>query len=66
MLIFRPLFERRTYRELLFLASGLALSGVWLGLLLAGWISAGVLAVTPLLVPVLIGFRALTWAGARL
>ncbi len=66
MLIVKPLFERRTYRELLFLAGGIPLAGLWLGLLLAGWISAGVLAVTPLLVPVLIGFRGLTWAGARL
>jgi signal transduction histidine kinase len=66
MLIFKPLIERRTYRELVFLACGIPLAGLWLGLLLAGWISAGVLAVTPLLVPVLIGFRGLTWAGARL
>ena len=66
MLIVKPLIERRTYRELLFLASGVPLAGLWLGLMLAGWISAGVLAVTPLLIPVLIGFRGLTWAGARL
>jgi signal transduction histidine kinase len=65
MIVVRPLVERRTYRDLLFLLSGTALAGVWLALLVAGYVAACVLAVTPLLVPVLIAFRVLVWSGAR-
>jgi signal transduction histidine kinase len=62
--ILRPLGEARTYRQLLFLLSAAPLAGLWFGLLFAGWLAAGLLAVTPLLVLVLIGFRKLTWLAA--
>lgn len=61
---FRPFVEPRTYRELLFLLTAAPLSAAWFGLLLAGWLATGLLAVTPLLVTVLVGFRALTWLAA--
>ena len=50
---------RRTFNELIFLVSGAAAAAAWFGLLLAGWLTAALLAVTPLLVPVLVAFR---WA----
>lgn len=63
--VIRPFGERRTYRELLYLLAGGPLSGVWFGLLLAGWLAAVILAVTPLLVPVLLVFRAASRLAAR-
>ncbi|HUJ55483.1 MAG TPA: sensor domain-containing protein [Gaiellaceae bacterium] len=64
MTVFRPLVERRTYRELLFLLSGAPLAAAWFGLLLAGWLAVGLLAVTPLVVPALVAFRWATWLAA--
>ena len=52
--VFRPLVERRTYRELVYLLSGAPLAAAWFGLLLAGWLAVGLLAVTPLVVPALL------------
>jgi signal transduction histidine kinase len=50
---------RRTFNEFVYLTSGLVAATAWFGLLLAGWLAVGLLAVTPLVVPVLIAFR---WA----
>jgi signal transduction histidine kinase len=63
---FRPFVERRTYRELGYLLAGGVFSGLWFGFLLAGWIVVGVAAITPLLVPIFVWFRALTRLAARL
>src|SRR5439155_12269276 len=46
-----------TYRSLLFLCSPLLIAPLALAVLLAGWITTAVLAITPLVIPVLIGFR---------
>jgi signal transduction histidine kinase len=63
--MFRPLVERRTYRELVYLLSGGVFAAAWFGLLLAGWLATGLLAVTPLIVPALIAFRWATWLAAE-
>jgi signal transduction histidine kinase len=63
--VFRPLVERRTYRELLYLLSGAPLAAVWFCLLLAGWLTVALLVVTPLLVPALVAFRWATWLAAE-
>jgi signal transduction histidine kinase len=44
-------------RMLLYFAAGIPLAAVGLGLLIAGWTLVAVLAITPLLSPVLIGYR---------
>jgi hypothetical protein len=54
---FRPLFQARTYRELLFVAAAIPVAAVVLAVVLAGWIAVVVLAITPLVVPVLVGYR---------
>jgi signal transduction histidine kinase len=54
---FRPLFQAQTYRVLLFLVAAIPIGAVMLGLLIAGWTSVSVLAITPLVVPLLLGFR---------
>jgi signal transduction histidine kinase len=54
---FRPLHRAQTYRDLLFLAAAIPLAAAVLGVVIAGWTSIGVLAVTPLVVPVLLGYR---------
>jgi signal transduction histidine kinase len=64
-MIFAPLVQRRTYRELVFLLAGAPLAAAWFGLLLAGWLAVGLLAVTPLVVPVLVLFRWATWLAAE-
>jgi signal transduction histidine kinase len=64
--LLRPLREGRTYRELLFLLSGAVSATVWFGVLLAGWLAVGILAVTPLLVPAFVAFRIVTRWAARL
>ena len=50
---------KRLWRSLLYLASALVTGTLGFGLLLAGWLAVGLLSLTPLVVPVLIGFR---WA----
>lgn len=47
------------WRSLLYLASALVTGTLGFGVLLAGWLAVGLLSLTPLVVPVLIGFR---WA----
>jgi signal transduction histidine kinase len=55
--VFRPLVERRTYRDLIYLLSGVPLAAAWFALLLAGWLTVGLLSVTPL--------RWATWLAAE-
>jgi len=62
---FRPLFQAQTYRDLLFLTAGIPIAAAVLGVLIAGWTSIAVLAVTPLVVPFLVGFRATIGLLAR-
>jgi hypothetical protein len=54
---FRPLFQARTYRELLFVAAAIPLAAVVLAVVVAGSTALAVLAITPLVVPVLVGYR---------
>jgi signal transduction histidine kinase len=61
----RPLYQAQTYRSLLFLAAGIPIAAVVLGLVIAGWTSIAVLAITPLVVPLLLGYRALVGVLAR-
>jgi signal transduction histidine kinase len=65
MSIIRPLFQAQTYRNLLFLSAGIPIAAVVLGLVIAGWTSIAVLAITPLVVPLLLGYRALVGLLAR-
>jgi signal transduction histidine kinase len=51
------------WRSFLYLASALLTGTLGFGLLLAGWLAIGLLSLTPLVVPVVIGFR---WAVGRL
>jgi signal transduction histidine kinase len=62
---FRPLVQAQTYQALLFAAAGIPLAAVVLGVLIAGWTSIAVLAITPLVVPVLLGYRAVVGLLAR-
>jgi signal transduction histidine kinase len=48
--------DQRTWRALLFHGSSLAVGIAALAVLISGWTTAGVLAITPLIVPVLVGF----------
>ena len=64
--ILSPLGRAATYRSLLFLGSALVTGSVAFGLLLSGWLlAAGTVFVTPLVVPVLVAFRAAVGALAR-
>jgi signal transduction histidine kinase len=65
MSLVRPIFQPQTYRDLLFLAAGIPISAVVLGVLIAGWTSIAVLAITPLVVPVLLGYRGVVGLLAR-
>ncbi len=56
----RPLADVQTYRTLLFLVTGIPLGTLWLGVLIAGWTLTVVLAITPLVIVVLLGFSAAT------
>ncbi|HZO61403.1 MAG TPA: sensor domain-containing protein [Gaiellaceae bacterium] len=60
-----PLFRARTYRELLFLAIGIPFAALVFALFVAGWTSIGLLVVTPLIVPVLLGYRGLVGVLSR-
>jgi hypothetical protein len=62
---FRPLFQARTYRDLLFVAAAIPVAAVVLVVVLAGWIAVAVLAITPLVVPVLVGYRGAVGLLAR-
>ncbi len=61
--------ERRG-RALLYLIAGVPLGVAGAAVLLAGWLVVGLLAITPLVVPALVGFRAalggVAWLEARL
>src|SRR3954469_3396321 len=57
--MFRFVRDPRTWRSLLFLASAIPLGTAAFALLLIGWLTTGLLAITPLVVPALIGFA---WA----
>jgi signal transduction histidine kinase len=61
----RPLYQAQTYRNLLFLSAGIPISAVVLGLVIAGWTSIAVLAITPLVVPLLLGYRGAVGLLAR-
>jgi signal transduction histidine kinase len=61
----RPLADRRTYEALLFLLSAVPLGALWITVLFAGTLVTGLLAITPLVVPALIGFAALVRLLAR-
>jgi signal transduction histidine kinase len=60
-----PLSDGSTYRTLLFLVTALPLGGIALGVLIAGWALTASLAITPAVVVVLVAFRLLVWALAR-
>jgi signal transduction histidine kinase len=62
---FRPLVQARTYRALLFVAAGIPVAAVVLAVLIAGWTSIVVLAITPLVVPLLLGYRGVVGLLAR-
>jgi signal transduction histidine kinase len=62
---FRPLVQAQTYRALLFVVTGIPIAAVVFGLLVAGWTSIVVLAITPLVVPLLIGYRGAVGLLAR-
>jgi signal transduction histidine kinase len=61
----RPLYQAQTYRSLLFVAAGIPVAAVALGVIIAGWSSIVVLAITPLVVPVLLGYRGAVGLLAR-
>jgi signal transduction histidine kinase len=61
-----PFVEGRTYRRLAYLLSAVPFAVLWFGLLLGGWLAAGLSSVTPLFVPVLLGLRAASSGAARL
>jgi signal transduction histidine kinase len=54
-IVFGPFPDAATYARLGFLLSALALAGVWLGVLIAVWTVTVALAITPLVVPALMG-----------
>ncbi|HEX7083846.1 MAG TPA: hypothetical protein VF186_07005 [Gaiellaceae bacterium] len=58
--VFRQLLRRSTYLPFVFLAGSAPIGALALGLAIAGWTAAAVLAVTPLVVPVLLAFRGAT------
>jgi signal transduction histidine kinase len=62
---FRPLVQAGTYRALLFTGAGIPLAAVVLAVLIAGWTSIVVLAITPLVVPLLVGYRGVVGLLAR-
>src|SRR5213080_3327834 len=54
---FRLFARSETYRSLLYFAASAPVGAAALGLLIGGWVAAGVLLVTPLVVVVLLAFR---------
>ncbi len=61
----RPLYQAQTYRDLLFIATAIPVAAAALGIMIAGWTSIVVLAITPLIVPVLLGYRGVVGLLAR-
>ncbi len=62
---FRPLVQAQTYRAVLFTAAAVPIAAVVLGVFIAGWTSIAVLAITPLVVPILLGYRGVVGLLAR-
>ena len=56
----------RRLATLLFLAAAVPVGALALCVLIAGWVVVGVLAITPLVVPALVAFRAVVGATARI
>src|SRR5581483_1379525 len=56
----------RTLRTLAFLLAAVPIGALALGVLIAGWVAVAVLAITPLVVPALVAFRAAVGGVARL
>jgi signal transduction histidine kinase len=56
----------RTARTLLFLLAAVPLGALGLGVLIAGWVLVACVAITPLVVPALVAFRAAVGGAARL
>jgi signal transduction histidine kinase len=63
--ILKPLVSPDTYRAVVYYVAELVLGTVAFAVLLAGWIVTLVLAITPLVVPLLIALRAVVGALAR-
>src|SRR5262249_17340665 len=61
----RPLYQAQTYRDLLFVTAAVPVAAIALGVVIAGWTSIAVLAITPLVVPVLLGYRGVVGLLAR-
>src|SRR5262245_6556508 len=62
---FRPLVQAQTYRDVLFPAAGVPIAAAVLSVLIAGWTSIVVFAITPLVVPLLLGYRGVVGLLAR-
>src|SRR4051794_26483070 len=65
MRLLKPFARGATYRSLAYLLAALPLSAVVLALLIAGWTTTLVLAITPLVVFCLVGYRAAVGIVAR-
>ena len=61
----RPLIQAQTYRDVLFLAAGIPIAAIVLGVTIAGWTSIALLSITPLVVPLLLGYRGVVGLLAR-
>jgi signal transduction histidine kinase len=65
MRLLTPFARSQTYRTLLFLVMAVPVAAVTLGLFIAGWTSIAVLAITPLVIFLLVGFRGAVGLVAR-
>ena len=65
MRLLRPFARGDTYRSLVFLLAALPVAAVVLALLIAGWTTTLVLAITPLVIFVLVGYRGAVGLVAR-
>src|SRR5262245_33216004 len=63
--LLRPFAQAGTYRTLAFLLAAVPVAAAVLALMLAGWITTVLLAITPLVIFVLVGFRGATGLLAR-
>ncbi|HEX4517966.1 MAG TPA: sensor histidine kinase [Gaiellaceae bacterium] len=57
MRLLKPFLRGDTYRALAFLIAAVPMAAAALALFIAGWTTTVVLAITPLVIPVLVGFR---------